>query len=166
MPSRFEKPQHDEARGPRRMPAEIDLAARREPAQSIVFAVLHDECGFGIIIFTGDQLHHPVGRLFRHGAYDRLIAFEHLGRKRINGMLSELSHRGPPRIEPFLHGMSVRRSPIIAPTVRLSLFLPSVFGGKIDDPLPAQRTQTRLQPQKHLLCPSKTTATRMRSFPG
>ena len=71
------------------MPAEIDLAARREPAQFVVPAVLHDEGGFRIIVFAGNRLHQGVRRPGRHSTHGRLIAFEDLGRKRVDGKLDD-----------------------------------------------------------------------------
>jgi len=46
----------------RRVPAEIDLDRRREPAQGVVRALGHEERGFGEIILRRDRLHGRIGQ--------------------------------------------------------------------------------------------------------
>ncbi|MPN07129.1 hypothetical protein SDC9_154395 [bioreactor metagenome] len=54
---------HDNERGcERRVPAQIDFAARGEPAQVITVRRFHGEGSFGQVVFHGDVLHQPVGR--------------------------------------------------------------------------------------------------------
>ena len=70
-----------------RMPAEVDLTARREPAQMPPLLLSHDECRLREPVLLRDVLHQPVGRPFVDDADGSLVPAKELVGKGIDNVL-------------------------------------------------------------------------------
>src|SRR6516162_2713278 len=97
---RRENSGHDITGGERRMPAQIDLDGRREPAQQIAVSLRHKECGLGEVVLSRDRLHRRPRQPFRQRAYRRRITAESAAGESID-LIERNAHDKPQRCQKF-----------------------------------------------------------------